>query len=350
MKILNKDFRSAFDRVAHLATKRTSLPILNAVNLSATKGVLSIAATDLDCFGLAFCPCEGDLESVNIPAFALSGLIKCAGESIELSLANNRLSFKSNGNATLAVLIDDFPWFPDKEIKAIGISVEDLADGIDACKWATDASQTERAWAGSVHVKASAKEISISATTGQLLARVKKPLFCHPCDVMVVARYAGMLCEVLREKDSQFLVSDKHIAAKSAKMTLICKQPDCTYPRIGMDDLLKQERVSLGEIESEQFTSACQTATMLAGMEGFAKCSLEPTKDGIQFTFVGFKSGHEYRTKFGPPCTGDAFKVDALKAKDALSSLNTGLVKMSLGFRCIFLEQDDYTAVISVMS
>lgn len=348
MNISRKSFQAAFDKVAPLAGKRTHLPILSSVRLSDNNGELEIMASNLDCFATAKCQIDGSMKPICVSASLLGGLLKSANEEITLELLKgDRLKFVSNGTAEIACLpADEFPVFPDGKAKAVGINTADLAELIKSVAWAADTNDANGIMRMAVWIKAEPKSLTCAATNGVQLAHVKRPLICAECECMIPAAFAGELAEVLKEDGSTFLLSQNYAIAESASLVVAVKLIEGNY--FNLNQILKQEKSEIGEIQPKAVLSAMSTVMMLSAGSEFNATTMTFTNDGVG---VEFKSPtNHYKTQIPAKVKGDPIRVDAGRASLSFRNLEAETVKASYGVNgALFLISGDSTAILHLL-
>lgn len=299
MKILRKDLLTALDKTAPLCGKRTTLPVLNHLLISSDGSRLTITATDLDCHAKASCACNGVLEPVCVPASAFTGLAKVSRDDIELTVANNRLKFSSNGNASLASLpVGEFPeWPKNTQFKSIGVSCEDMAHCIESVAWSAakdDLSVTNMVYC-STWVKCEPKRMIACATNGKQFAHIDKPLISAECEFLIPGNSCARFVEALKYKDAVFRLSDKFAAVESPELTLCAKLMEGTYVNIA--PLLNQKCDGPFALPVQEVLEAINNAMMVcysSAANPFPSATLTP-QDG-KALFVYDSSDNTYET------------------------------------------------------
>jgi len=134
MTITRDNFLSVLEPACAIATRRTTLPILNCVLLSAMPEGLLVRATDFDSELLLRTDVQGGaLMPVCVPAKRLLEVVRSMGEEITVEHKNNRLILSGGGDVELSTLPEkDFPRENTEKLKAQGVPVGDLADCLDA--------------------------------------------------------------------------------------------------------------------------------------------------------------------------------------------------------------------------
>lgn len=350
MNISRKSFQAAFDKAAPMAGKRTSLPIISCIRLEAINGQLEIAATDLDCFATIKCECEGSLQPICVSANIIGGLIKSAGESITLELKKNgRLSIVGNGSADIATQpADEFPAFPAKKAKEIGLSIADLAECIDAVAWAADPKNQNQVMKTVVWVKSEPKALTCAATSGYQLAHIKRDLISADCEFMFPAIHASFLVEALQSKDATLALSESYVIAKSESYCVAVRRVEGNYFNLGT--VLNQTKNPIGEINPYLFLPAISTVQGLAVSDPFCATSIEFKSDGARIKYEG--STNQYQTTI--PCEAKssvAFKVDGAKASAFFKHIKSDKAQAAIGeTNNLFLTAGERVSVLQLLT
>jgi len=141
LSVQPKPFLDALNRVLNVVERRTTMPILSHVLLSASKGRLTLRGTDLDIEIETSVECEGDLEGICAPADRLQStvakLVERGAASItldgqSLTLASGRARF------TMPVLLaEGFPSLTNADVGcSFVIEGKALATLFGACGFA----------------------------------------------------------------------------------------------------------------------------------------------------------------------------------------------------------------------
>lgn len=349
MNITRKTFLAAFEKVAPLAGKRTTIPILNCVRLEAQNGQLEIMASNLECFAAAKCEIDGSMKPICVSASVLGGLLKTAGEEVALEiLKGDRLSFSSNGTAEIAFQsADEFPAFPKDKAKAIGIPTTDLAEAMQSVAWAALNKDDGRFILKTVWVKAEAKSLTCAATDGTWLDYINRPLICAECEFMVPSIYAGELAEVLSQEGATFALSDNYAIAESPSLVVASKLVDGRFPSV--QQILNQRKNQIGDINLKDIIPAISTVLMVSSGVEFNPTVFSFSKDGIGIEFKS--SGNNYKTAIPAKVRGESFRIDAARANAVFRHWEADSVRASLGeCRALFLEKGDRTTVLMLLA
>jgi DNA polymerase III sliding clamp (beta) subunit (PCNA family) len=344
MKCKRTDLLAAFNAVAHLATKRNSLPILNCVTLS-NDGRLHIDATDLNCFATATIDCEGVLNrSACVNAAALGGLLHGESEYVEIDAKDGRVRVTVNGTATLATdNADAFPACEHDALTPLAISCADLADCIDGVAWACPTKETGTFWHRLIRVRSSAKELDACGGTGTTyLAVMTRKIIGPDATLIFPATSAALLVDALRREGATLSASDAYIVVSSPDLWVAVKKADMPYPNT--DAVVKQERKKMGKVKCAEVMSALSVITGLC-VEDFAPVVITP---GAKTTIAYTGDANSYTTEINAKLKGDAFKINAKLLQSALRRID-GDATWAMCNGALFIEDGDFMALIALL-
>lgn len=345
MKIETKPLLVALDRVVSLASKRTSLPVLNSVKLEASHGILSVSATDLECFANACCPCEGSLpEAVCVPAVMFLGLVRGMGPTVDLGIGDGKLTMFGTGRATIGYLAgEEFPAFPSKGI-SLGVSTTDLADCMSQVAWAASPNDPSNHLNGAVWVKCAPKLMRVAATDRKKFAQATRALICAETELLLPVKHAIAFAEALRQDDAVLSLSDNWAVCSSPMYSIAVRLVEGTYYHL--DGLLNMERQTIGEVEVKPFLDALTAVEMLSG-DAFNRVEIHPAQDGIKVIYEGLNT---YRTSFGSGNPTKPIPIDAHRGREVLYNFPSPVAKATLHTQVLFLEADGYVSSVALLT
>lgn len=348
MNLNRKDFLSAFDAVAHLASRRTTAAVLNCVKLEAKDGILTVTATDGDTFAAAKCACDAPLDPTCVSAYALGGLAKTPSETIEIKRSENRLWVTTGGTAKLGIVDPkEFPSFPNGKQKALALSTTDLADCIEGVAWGADAKDDHgQFWRTLIWVKATDKSLECAGCNQNKLGYVNRPLISVPCEFSLPSNAVRDLITALRSPESMITESDTWVTAKSASLNVAVKKAQLKYPNVY--HVLNQERVDVGVIETGPIIDALSTINTLAQNELHAAVSF--SFDGTNATMEWNGQSHSYKTQVPFAAQVNPFRVDSKLMLATIKSTNADKVGAKIGSNGIELVSGDFRSLTAFLS
>lgn len=354
MNIKTKDFKAALSRVVSLATGRTTMPVLNCVRLEAKDGTLEIAASNLDVFATAKAVCDTEvLEAVCVPAAPLAGLVDSAADGIAMLVKDGRLEFISNGRAILGVIdAKNFQSFPDEPVSVLDLPLADVADGIEACKWAAASERgfdTSDTWMKGVWVTCKDKEMTCAASERKKVAVFRHPISPVPdCNFQIPSHGIDFIVEALREKDCVMAIGEKHISCKWPNGSVFVRQFEKSeHPDWNI--LLKSDRKDIGEVDLSRLRTAFDTMKMLANGDIFPSSLCSSGLGGITVEFAG--KSNQFHAVIPGVYQEARFLTDVEKTIEALAHTPKNMpAKVSVTDNALFLESGEYTAILGLFA
>lgn len=347
MNIKTKPLSEAFKKVSGLSSKRINLPILSCVRLSANGGTLEIFGTNLDCFAIAKCECDGDLEPICVNSLSFGVLLSAARETITLEIVNgNRLKVAGVGVAFLSGMdADEFAAFPKEKLTAIGVNAADLAECIMGVAWA--ANEKEQNMECCVSIKTGPKSIICAATNRKRLAYVDKPCIAAESEFMFPAHHASIFCDALTGAGANVSVSEKYAVCESDKLKIAVRLMEGNYFNV-KTHILDAKRTKVGIIEKAPLIDALATAQALSGVDQWCYVGLGFGKDGVALSFKSAQN--EYGVLTAGETEGKSVNVDARIFHTVLKHSPDVTLKASLATGMLMFESGDYLTAVSLLT
>lgn len=348
MRIKSSNLKAAFSKVAHLATGRPSLPILMCVKLEAAENILTITATDIECYALARCECEGDFPPVCINARVFSTLI--SGEEMTLTADNSKLTVQGQGRAVLS--LEDaaaFPAWPKRvDAKAIGLNCQDLADAIAVVGWCADDKQIARPICACVNVDCTAKSIKASCVNGKQLSCCEKLSIAAPCSFMIREQHASTLIDALESEGCEFSIMENFVSATAKGFACAVRIMEGQWFDIAR--IMNDEREIIGIIETRPVIDALSSIASLAiEADMSAPCEIDFSGKELRISFEGRVNSFEKSM----PMKSGAFHIRAAATllKQILENTDGDEIKASLlAQNALLLESGDVTNVLQLLT
>lgn len=172
MKITKEQFSAALELVSGAAATATTIDILRFARFTSSAGEFKLACYNLSLYAEAWGECsEGDMEFC-VRADRLASALVTAGDSIDLSLKNNMLTWKS-GSARYQIStlpVADFPQ-PKREEKPLAtLDDPEIAESLKRVVFSC-ATRDIRTYLFGVHIECvKGKNVTLVATDGAKLA------------------------------------------------------------------------------------------------------------------------------------------------------------------------------------
>lgn len=220
-----------------IVERKTTIPVLSHILLTARNGRLELAATDLDVSLTSWCEAEAGGEGgIAVQARKLMEIVRAlAGDEVRLVLDEPEWLTILAGTSRFKIqgkVPDEFPTLPEVGTgEATEIPFEDLKRMIGQVIFAVSAEESRFQLNGAL-LKLKGKTIEMVATDGHRLALVERPL-ASPAgeDSVLVPRKA--LAELMRfEGDDvlRFQRGEHHLSFRLGRRELICRILEGTFP------------------------------------------------------------------------------------------------------------------------
>jgi DNA polymerase-3 subunit beta len=276
----------ALDFVSRVAQKRTTIPILANLRLTASGEKLTLAATDLDLE--AHTALEADITApgdLTVPAATFAEIVrKLAADAVtlEFDAVTSRLVIRA-GRAKfhLATLpSSDFPTLEKGEIThRFTLPAEGLARAIKKTSFAISTEKT-RYYLNGIYFHADETELRLVATDGHRLARIAAPL---PDGIessfgVIVPRLACVEIQRLAEaaaKDDKagaphvdIELSNTKIMVRSGETTILSKLIDGSFP--DYTRVIPTQNVNIALVSCGETASAAERVSTVSSERGKA--------------------------------------------------------------------------------
>lgn len=289
MKISTAHLRSALESVSGCISRRATIPALSCVKLGAENGKMYVAASDCDQYQIEVIDCDGDFEPVLVSHAKLLSML--GGESIQLVNKSGIIHISHGQNNFKLSTLDHklFPKAPEtKSFKALGISCEDLAEGINAVKFTACKKDIGKPILESIHIKSSPKLLHVEACDGKDGAFFSRPLIGVDADLVVPYDFAGKLASELQKKDAVLYVSSNAVMVKSESGLYFVKLLEGKYPPTVI--ILSEAKIKLGMVNVKELLVVMQSCCSLHNPANIAKAELTFRADGLGVMFDGLDS------------------------------------------------------------
>lgn len=230
MKIETKSLISATRQALPLATKRTTMPVLNHMLVSAQAGKLTLTTSDLEARQTVLADCDGDLDPCCVPAKMFTALIQNGNGSVELGLVKDSLSVKSGWTSKLpTVQACEFPAAPTDKLVGVGVNCADLAEGIEGVSWAAmDAKdcQLTGLWKSAVMIDLEPKRMRVSAYDGPCACLFERGVIASQFQALMPAKQASDIAAALKSSGSVLSANESWLVVTHDRGSFACKLVD----------------------------------------------------------------------------------------------------------------------------
>src|SRR5579863_3335059 len=348
MKINREEFAGVIQRVAGQIKTRSTIPILSCVRIQAINGGFKAQASDLDTFIEASCCCDGELEACCVAPGPLLALSSYGPDTMELSMNETRLKVVSGAMATLSVAsAEEFPPWPDGG-KDLVVNASDLADGINAVKWAADPRSEQGIMRKSIGVDlvTKANKIAVFACDGKELGCYSKPAIVPNAKFVALSESVGPLCEAMKGTNPTIKLDDNWIVVSSEGFRCAIGLVEGEFPNL--KPITDMESEYMCELPIEATIEALTAMKSFSNVDEhvFAQCSANGK--GLEFEFVGKTSG--FRAVVDCVLSNKPkapVRYDAVRLHDVLKNMPGEMVKFSLNDTQMRFESGDLLAILA---
>lgn len=283
MKLPNKVLLRALEGPAQLASKRTTLPVLNCVKLSATGGALTISGTNIDAYRKVSVECQGDLEPTCVHAAQLSKLLAEYGEDeieVELNARGTHIRLIGRHNTNIptepylsASGLPEFPDAPKFDGKEVKGDMKALATALSEVAWAASVAIDRQNLQG-----ACARGEHACATDGRVLAEHKMEGVKLDGDLFVPSDVVDVFCSLLAQKDATLSIGETRIFIQTPTEVFSFKQSTLSFPQYR--HIIPTDAKIIGKCSSEAIVDVMRPAVSLYD-DKHAKTRFEFGPDGF---------------------------------------------------------------------
>lgn len=349
MNIKRDDLLPKLSEVAGIASKRSSLPILNSVHLRTELGFLRIRGSDMVQDVIALAPCEGELEALCVSADHILSLVRSASDAITLTVVDGKLIVKGNGTTKLGLWpVAEYPADILEKQAKIGVNGSDLADGIEAVLWSasTDKGRDELRL---VHCATLPKEIVIMAANGASASRFSRASVCAESSFDVLAEFARPFADALRQDGAVLCLGQNHIGVKHDGGCYFLKRSEFQFPAKTIERMCADVYAPLGEFDVKEWKAAVGICLSLS------PDSWAPVKHlfGAGVLFIEYdepKRGNSFTTHIaGATADGNTF-ADANRLGPLLGSLGVDKVTVKDQPTALWFQGKETVALLGKIS
>jgi DNA polymerase-3 subunit beta len=226
-------------KVQHVVSTRTTLPILSNVLLVAKNGRLTFTTTDLDVGITGSVEARIDKEgATTLPAKRLVNIVReLPASEVEISVDAKNVASIQSGPSFFKIIglgQDDFPPLPDFEgAKEFRMPQPLLRDGLKKTSYAISTDETRYVLNG-IYTSFREGKLTLVATDGRRLAMVENDLdfpASHETDVIVPTKAVQELQRLLGDNGEVLIrLSDSQISFSIGDHLLISKLIEGNYP------------------------------------------------------------------------------------------------------------------------
>lgn len=356
MRLQTKPLRKALSEIGRVIKTRTTLPTLQFIRLSCTgDNRLLIEATNCDAWMSRLIERVDGFDPLLINYDRLVDFASCASaETLELLPVDGgkRIVLTEVGTKRRRVISILPPEQFAAEIPTsdsdvgIGVSLADLADGLDAVAWAASSNPKLETWKLTTLVDMKPNALTCVATSGTFMAIHRRALICEDRQLVLPASLVPVLAEDLRGEGASLLQRGNLLAVRHQDGAAAIKLSEA--PAMPYERLLGQRRRELDGclVDREALRRCCKEAKDLAGYTTYPAINAEKQGDTVKLWCDG--PNGEYTDEVDSFGGGDLkLKVPAVDLDNALSRSAADEVRVVSLPNVVFIETGDCTYALS---
>jgi DNA polymerase-3 subunit beta len=238
-RISKEALLEGLQKVQHVVSSRTTLPILSNVLIVAKGDRLQFTTTDLDVGITGSVMANVDKEgATTLPAKKIVNIVReLPASEVEVSVDSKNIATIVSGSATFKVngLSEaEFPPFPDFDgAKEFKIQQSDLRDGLKKTSYAISSDETRYVLNG-IYTSFRDGKMTLVATDGRRLAMAESDLefpASHETDVIIPTKAVQELQRLLgTEGELSLRLSDNQVSISVGDTLLVSKLIEGNYP------------------------------------------------------------------------------------------------------------------------
>ncbi len=286
MKIDPKKLRFALDNLKSVIGRRNTLPILSTVKLHTDGNGLNLSVTNLDEFAVERVEADGEIKPVCVGFNHLH--MALFGETCEIIEGKGAIVVKCGEDETELSTMPATEFVEHPTMKGAtnhGVACPELAASIKSVGWAAATDQT-RYILLSVHIKSSAKMLTVTSTNGRELATVETPLIGSDFEIVFPSEYMGNFCAALARPGAIMASNDKQIHVSHDAGEYICKMLEGNYPNYKQVIPAAKNLKALGTVSTAEFLAVVSSCIGYSN-DTEAKGTYKFTKKGLTIEFLG---------------------------------------------------------------
>lgn len=220
MKVNTKALKLALADVGRVIKTRTTVPAFYCVKLSDAGGMLKLECTNADAWVSRKIECDVPMADVLVNHRMLSDLVALVdSEFIHISsLKMNKLSIEWGGKlqSVRTLPLEQYLDAPTFKGEALGCSLPDLAEAIDAVSWAASTDAKESGYRVCVLIDLEPTKMTCAAVSQRGMAIFSRPLICESRQIVIHASQADMITPELAAPDALAYVTDNLFIVENA--------------------------------------------------------------------------------------------------------------------------------------
>lgn len=295
ISLLKSELLSGIQLVQTAAEKKTTMPILANVLLTASEGLLTIASTDLEITSVATLKADVKTRgSTTVNAKVFLEIIRelpegevqiSVGEGERVDITCQRSKFKMNGVAS-----DEYPGLPGINLETKGrITASELSEMIEKTIYAVSTDDTRYTLGGVCFEsvdgsKKGKKLLRLVATDGHRLSLINRSTDGISLSEKAIVPRRGLLelkklLDSTQEPQISMVISEGFLVAQSEKYRLAVRLIEGEFPDYAQ--VIPEGAGTILTLNTEEFTQALRRA-MLVATDKTKFVRLDISKEGVK--------------------------------------------------------------------
>jgi DNA polymerase-3 subunit beta len=284
-----KELQKAASLSEKIAGNNPTLPVLNAVLLSAKKNLLSFSSTNLETGLEILIPARVKKEGkIAVPAKLFSSFVNSlvGDENIEIKGLNNGLILTTNNSSTniKGYPVDDFPILPKtNEKKHFIVSVNDFILGLKSVYYSASLSEIKPE-INSIFVFASKKTpLTFAATDSfRLSEKIIHYNFSNSPSFLIPHRSVVEILRIFEDRvdDLNIKIDDNNLVLETSNIRFTTRLIDGNFP--DYKQLIPTKFTNTVVLDKKQFNNALKTTTMFCGKLNEVKIKIYKNENFIE--------------------------------------------------------------------
>lgn len=280
MKINAQTLLKAIDSPVAIASKKTTLPILNHLLLSADNGKLTVTATNLEVFQQVVVECSGSLPPLCVSASMFRDILRGFSGDAEIKQVKKKIEVSGSHNIKLVTMdAEEFVAFPSDKAEPIAIDCAEVSESIQKVAWSVS-TDNSRETLQNVCVLGG----DCLATDGRTIALVSMACSSGKSELLVHSLMVPVLCNALNTKGAAVSLSEKYIFVTHDAGKIAVKRSESRYPNV--IQYVPKNHKPIGSVSTEALRDVLKIATSLYD----EKCTFSDfvfSKDGCAVSHKG---------------------------------------------------------------
>jgi DNA polymerase-3 subunit beta len=321
--LTQENLSKALNIVSHIASSKTTLPILSNLLIRAENSQLQLSASNLEVFVINSITAKVDDEGVIcVPANLITEFINNLPKTnINIETKDNKLTIKAGNYKSVinTVSPDEFPSTPKEDFSTKTTISSEVFKNATSQVLVCTSNDTSRPILTGVYLHTNGGELLLTATDGYRLAEKKIMKIKESLSIVVPAQTISEVNRILdAENDISIKVSDEQVVFEVGDTNLNSRLIDGSY--INYHSLIPEKTENSAVLVKSDFVQAVKVAELFA-RESAESITIKTNQTHQVLEINSIKSEFgDNNSKIDGEITGDASIT--LNAKYLLDALN----------------------------